>query len=144
MLGAFEVAEASAMKNVGAPGASWVGKVDCELRRFHGDEYSTWRGSSYNSYLVEDEKVVHIDTVWMPYAKEFVDGLERAVGLDRIDFVISSHGEIDHSGSLPELQRRRPGLPVYCTASAVKNPSRTLPPGLGFQDGKNWRPAQPR
>jgi anaerobic nitric oxide reductase flavorubredoxin len=136
MLGAFEVTEASAMKKAIAPGVSWVGKVDWELKRFHGDEYSTWRGSSYNSYLVEDEKVALIDTVWMPYAREFVDGLDRAVGLDRIDFVIANHGEIDHSGSLPELLRRRPGLPVYCTANAVK----TLR-GHYHQDW-DWRPVK--
>ncbi len=42
---------------------TWVGKVDWELRKFHGEEYSTHRGSSYNSYLVRDEKTVLIDTV---------------------------------------------------------------------------------
>ena len=48
---------------------TWVGKVDWELRRFHGEEYHTQRGSSYNSYLVRDEKTVLIDTVWAPFAK---------------------------------------------------------------------------
>lgn len=35
---------------------SWVGKVDWELRTFHGEEYSTHKGSTYNAYLVRDEK----------------------------------------------------------------------------------------
>ena len=48
----------------------WVGKIDWELRKFHGDEYSTHRGSSYNSYLIQDEKVALIDTVWRPFSKE--------------------------------------------------------------------------
>lgn len=56
---------------------TWVGKIDWELRRFHGDEYSTDRGSSYNSYLIKDEKTVLIDTVWEPFAKEFVDNLKK-------------------------------------------------------------------
>ncbi len=41
----------------------WVGKVDWEIRKFHGNEYSTHRGSSYNSYLVKDKKTALIDTV---------------------------------------------------------------------------------
>ena len=45
------------------PKVSWVGKIDWELKTFHGDELSTHRGSSYNSYLVRDEKTVLIDTV---------------------------------------------------------------------------------
>ena len=49
---------------------SWVGKVDWELRKFHGDEYSTHRGSSYNSYLIQEDKVGVIDTVWSPFGEE--------------------------------------------------------------------------
>ena len=55
---------------------SWVGKIDWELNRFHGDEYSTHKGSSYNSYLIRDEKTVLIDTVWEPFSKEFVANLK--------------------------------------------------------------------
>lgn len=56
---------------------SWVGKIDWELRRFHGHEYSTHRGSSYNSYLVRDKKTVLIDTVWEPFAEEYVENLKK-------------------------------------------------------------------
>lgn len=56
---------------------TWVGKVDWELDLFHGHEFSTHRGSSYNSYLVRDEKTVLIDTVWSPYDDEFVTNLKR-------------------------------------------------------------------
>ena len=51
----------------------WVGKVDWELTKFHGNEYSTHRGSTYNSYLINEGKHVLIDTVWSPFAKEFVE-----------------------------------------------------------------------
>ena len=44
---------------------TWVGKVDWELKTFHGDELSTHRGSSYNSYLIRDQKNVLIDTSWL-------------------------------------------------------------------------------
>lgn len=100
---------------------TWVGKIDWELRKFHGDEYSTNRGSSYNSYLVEDEKVALIDTVWVPFAKEFVGNLAKQIDLDRIDFVVANHAECDHSGALPELMRRIPDTPIYCTANGVKS-----------------------
>jgi anaerobic nitric oxide reductase flavorubredoxin len=99
----------------------WVGKIDWELKKFHGSEYSTHKGSSYNSYLVREAKTVLIDTVWAPFAKEFVDNLEAEVGLANIDFMVQNHAEVDHSGALPELMRRRPGLPIYCTANAVKS-----------------------
>lgn len=100
---------------------TWVGKIDWELRDFHGKEYSTHRGSSYNSYLVRDEKTVLIDTVWMPFAKEFVANLKKEIDLNKIDYIIANHGEIDHSGALPELMREIPNTPIYCTKNAIKS-----------------------
>lgn len=94
---------------------SWVGKVDWELTRFHGDEYSTHRGSSYNSYLVRDSKTVLIDTVWLPYDKEFVKRLRCEIDLKDIDYIVMNHNEVDHSGALPELMREIPDTPIYCT-----------------------------
>jgi anaerobic nitric oxide reductase flavorubredoxin len=100
---------------------SWVGKVDWELRTFHGEEYSTHKGSTYNAYLVRDEKNVLIDTVWDPFAKEFVANLAKEIDLKKIDYIIANHGEPDHSGALVELLKEIPGTPVYCTANAVKS-----------------------
>ena len=100
---------------------SWIGKIDWELRKFHGDEYSTHRGSTYNSYLIEEEKVAVIDTVWAPFAKEYVARLEQQIDLKKIDYVIANHAEIDHSGALPELMVRIPDKPIYCTANGVKS-----------------------
>jgi flavorubredoxin len=100
---------------------SWVGKVDWELGTFHGEEYSTWRGSSYNSYLVRDEKTVLIDTVWLPFAEEFVANLKQTVDLDAIDYIIINHAEIDHSGALPMLMREIPDTPIYCTRNGIKS-----------------------
>ncbi|NLL75787.1 MAG: anaerobic nitric oxide reductase flavorubredoxin [Clostridiales bacterium] len=99
---------------------SWVGKTDWELMKFHGDEYSTHRGSSYNSYLVRDQKTVLIDTVWQPYDKEFVARLRRDIDLRQIDYIIMNHSEVDHSGALPELMREIPDTPIYCTANGAK------------------------
>ena len=100
---------------------SWVGKIDWDLRKFHGNELSTHRGSTYNSYLIKEEKVALIDTVWGPFAKEFVRNLSSEIDLKKIDYVIANHGETDHSGALPELMRQIPDTPVYCTANGVKS-----------------------
>ena len=94
---------------------SWVGKVDWELRRFHGDEYSTEKGSSYNAYLIRDKKTALIDTVWGPYDKEYVKHLKEDIDLSTVDYIIMDHSESDHSGALPELMREIPDVPIYCT-----------------------------
>ena len=89
----------------------WIGKVDWELREFHGYEYSTHRGSTYNSYLIQEEKIVLIDTVWLPYAEEFVENLAAEVDLKDIDYIVANHGEVDHSGALPALMEHIPDTP---------------------------------
>ncbi len=99
---------------------TWVGKIDWELRRFHGDEYSTDRGSSYNSYLIRDEKTVLIDTVWKPFAEEYIKKLKEEIDLNKIDYIIAQHSEIDHSGALPLLLKEIPNTPIYCTSNGAK------------------------
>ena len=100
---------------------SWIGKTDWELKKFHGDEFTTTKGSSYNAYLIQDEKTVLIDTVWLPYDKEFVNNLKQEIDIHKIDAIIMQHGEIDHSGSLVELMREIPDTPIYCTANGVRS-----------------------
>ena len=94
---------------------SWVGKIDWELKHFHGDELSTELGSSYNSYLIRDKKTALLDTVWGPYDKEFVSRLKEVIDLNDIDYIIMNHNENDHSGALPALMREIPNTPIYCT-----------------------------
>ena len=57
----------------------WVGKTDWDIKKFHGEEYSTHHGTSYNSYLIKEEKTVLIDTVWEPYGKDFIENLKKEV-----------------------------------------------------------------
>ena len=99
----------------------WVGKTDWELRKFHGDEYSTHRGSTYNSYLIKEEKVALIETVWAPYSEEFVANLAKEIDLNKIDYLIANHAEVDHSGAFPELMQHIPDTPIYCTKNGVKS-----------------------
>lgn len=100
---------------------SWIGKIDWELKKFHGDEYSINNGSSQNAYLIEEEKIVLIDTVWKPHGKDFVENLKKEVDLNTIDYIVINHGEVDHSGALPELMKEIPNTPIYCTANAIKS-----------------------
>ncbi len=99
----------------------WMGKVDWEIRKFHGDEYSTHRGTTYNSYLVKDKKTALIDTVWSPFGAEFVQHLDKHVSLRKIDYIVVNHAEIDHSGALAELMEHIPDTPIYCTNNGVKS-----------------------
>ncbi len=109
------------MKKLIKNNVHWVGKIDWELETFHGSDYSINNGSSQNAYLIQEEKTVLIDTVWIPHSKEFVDNLSKEIDLNKIDFIVANHGEVDHSGSLPALMERIPNTPIYCTANGVKS-----------------------
>jgi flavorubredoxin len=99
----------------------WVGKNDWELRQFHGYEYSTDRGSTYNSYLIKEEKNVLIDTVFRPFSSEFIKNLSQEIELSKIDYIIVNHAEPDHSGAIPALMELLPDTPIYCTENGVKS-----------------------
>ncbi len=77
-------------------GIYWVGAVDWNVRQFHG--YQTHRGSTYNAYLVVGEKIALIDTVKRPFFPEMLRRIEEIVDPARIDYVVSNHVEMDHSG----------------------------------------------
>ena len=82
-----------------AQGISWVGVVDWNIRDFHG--YITRRGSSYNSYLILDKKIALVDTVKHTFSKEFIKKIRQIIDLEKIDYIIINHVEMDHSSSLP-------------------------------------------
>jgi len=89
-------------------GVYWVGVVDWELRHFHGHELSTHRGSTYNSYLIRDEKTVLVDTVWSPFQDQLIANIREVVDPAKIDIVVANHSETDHSGGLPAVLRGAP------------------------------------
>ncbi len=99
----------------------WVGKIDWDLRKFHGNEYSTHKGSTYNPYLIKEEKTALIDSVWTPFSKEFITNLAQETDLTQIDYIIANHAECDHSGALPELMKIIPDTPIYCSKNGVKS-----------------------
>ncbi|MFC2040793.1 flavodoxin domain-containing protein [Chloroflexota bacterium] len=93
-------------------GVYWVGVVDWAIRKFHGQELSTHRGTSYNAYLIRDEKTVLVDTVWGPFQDKLIENIREVVDPARIDIVVANHAEVDHSGSLPAVMRHTPNATV--------------------------------
>lgn len=79
----------------------WVGAVDWTIRDFHG--YTTKRGSTYNAYLILADKITLIDTVKGPYKEELLSRVASLVDPRRIDYIVSNHSEMDHSGCLAEV-----------------------------------------
>ena len=79
----------------------YVGSIDWNVRNFHG--YHTGRGTSYNAFLILDEKVTLIDTVKKPFYHELMARISSVIDPAEIDYIISNHAEPDHSGCLPEV-----------------------------------------
>ncbi|WP_067514961.1 anaerobic nitric oxide reductase flavorubredoxin [Endozoicomonas ascidiicola] len=98
---------------------NWVGQRDWEIRDFHGTEYKTDKGTSYNSYLIQEEKTVLIDTVDSKFSLEFVQNLEQMIDLNDIDYIVVNHAEEDHSGAMTALMAKIPNTPIYCTKNAI-------------------------
>jgi flavorubredoxin len=79
----------------------WVGAVDWDVRDFHG--YSTNRGTTYNAFLIIDEKVTLVDTVKRSLKDDFLSRIKEIIDPEKIDYIVVNHVEMDHSGSLPEM-----------------------------------------
>lgn len=95
-------------------GIDWVGYVDWNIRDFHG--YRTGRGSTYNAYLVRDEKTALIDTVKAPYAGELLANMAELVEPGEVDYVVCNHAEPDHAGALPAILAACPRAELVCDA----------------------------
>ena len=97
-----------------------VGVNDWNIDDFHG--YSTPLGTSYNAFLIVDEKVALIDTVKKEFSDQLIANIEQIIDPKKIDFVISNHTEMDHSGSLTRIMHRiGESKPVYCSKLGAKN-----------------------
>jgi flavorubredoxin len=79
----------------------FVGAIDWSIRDFHG--YSTNRGTTYNAYLILADKITLIDTVKAPFRDELISRIASVVDPEKIDYIISNHSEMDHTGCLPEV-----------------------------------------
>ncbi|MGL1931336.1 MAG: FprA family A-type flavoprotein [Desulfotalea sp.] len=84
-----------------AKGIYWVGAIDWDVRDFHG--YSTYHGTTYNSFLIIDEKVTLVDGVKHSHIGQLLDNIKQIIDPEKIDYLVVNHVELDHSGSIPEL-----------------------------------------
>ncbi len=97
----------------------WVGAVDWDIRNFHG--YSTPRGSSYNAYLIIDDKITLIDSVKETFSGEMLERIRGVIDPSRIDYIVSNHAEMDHSGALSELLEIAPKAEIITSVNGEKN-----------------------
>ena len=96
-----------------------VGVQDWNIRDFHG--YSTEKGTSYNAFLIVDEKIVLVDTVKKEFSDQLIRNISKIVDPAKIDYVISNHTEMDHSGSIPRIMHIiGKDKPVYCSKLGEK------------------------
>jgi anaerobic nitric oxide reductase flavorubredoxin len=91
----------------------WVGAVDWNLRDFHG--YVTNRGTSYNAYLIQDEKTALIDTVKSNFVNDLIYNVEELTSFDKIDYIIVNHVEMDHSSGLPQIAKLAVNAKIYAS-----------------------------
>ena len=103
-----------------ADGIFWVGSIDWNIRDFHG--YSTKQGTTYNAYLIMDDKITLIDTVKKEFADELIHHISEIVDPKKIDYVISNHTEMDHSGGLARVMHKiGEDKPLFCSKMGHKN-----------------------
>ena len=92
-----------------------VGVVDWTVRTFHGHTYTTKRGTSYNAYLIIDEKIALVDTVLGSFSDELIKNIKEIIPVEKIDYIIANHVETDHSGGLPSIMKLCPKAKVVGT-----------------------------
>lgn len=107
----------------------WVGAIDWNVRNFHG--YLTQKGTTYNAYLIIDKKVTLVDTVKPAFTEEMISRISDVIDPSKIDYVISNHVEMDHSGALPEILKYAPNAEVITCPNGEK--------GLKAHYKKDWK-----
>ncbi len=95
-------------------GIDWVGYIDWTVRDFHG--YKTESGSTYNAYLIRDEKTALIDAVKAPFVEKYLDHVRALTDLESIDYIVCNHAEPDHSGGLPVAMKACSNAVLVCNA----------------------------
>ena len=114
----------------------WLGVIDWNIRDMHG--YSTPYGTTYNAFLIVDEKIALIDAVKKEFADELINSISQIVEPKKIDYVISNHTEMDHSGGLPRVMHKiGEDKPLYCSKMGLKNLPRHFRQKWNYQPVEN-------
>jgi flavorubredoxin len=106
----------------------WVGGIDWDLRNFHG--YMTQRGSTYNAYLIIDDKITLIDNVKHYLYDEMIKRISHIIDPAKIDYIVQNHVEMDHSSGMPMLLEKIPNATIFTNAMGIK--------GLKLHYKKEW------
>ena len=104
----------------------WVGANDWEIRAFHGNEISIDRGTSYNAYLIKDEKNVLIDTVSQFSTDTLLGRISKVMDVRELDYIVINHAEPDHSGSLATLMELCPNAQIISSVKGEESIKKTL------------------
>ena len=119
-----------------AKGIYDVGVNDWNIRDFHG--YSTNFGTSYNAFLIIDKKITLIDSVKKEFADQLIENIATVVDPKKIDYVISNHTEMDHSGGLSRIMHKiGEDKPLFCSKMGHKNLSRHFPQKWNYRAVEN-------
>jgi len=97
----------------------WVGAIDYNVRHFHGYSYTTHHGTTYNAYLVIGEKIALVDGVLGSFSEEMFSRISEITDPANIDYMISNHTEMDHSGAVPKVLKVMKKAKLVCTPKAV-------------------------
>jgi len=94
----------------------WVGAIDWSERDFHG--YELARGTTYNAYLILDQKVALVDGCRAGFGEEMLARVQMCSGGRRVDYLVVNHVEPDHSGSIPWLVEELAPREIICSKRA--------------------------
>lgn len=92
----------------------WVGVKDWNLTEFHG--YSTPHGSTYNSYLLIDDKITLVDGVKHYMSDENICRIKSLIDFSKLEYVVVNHVEMDHSGNIPVIMKLAPQAKIVTNA----------------------------
>ncbi|MBO4369447.1 MAG: FprA family A-type flavoprotein [Desulfovibrio sp.] len=108
----------------------WVGCVDYDHRDFHG--YSTSpEGTTYNAYLIKDDKNVLFDTVSCGLSKTLLCRMAKTLEPEKVDYIVCNHMELDHQGSLAEIVERTKPEKIFVSQTGLKSMA-------GYYPDTNW------
>ena len=109
-------------------GVYWVGAIDWNIRDFHG--YHTARGTTYNAYLIIDEKKTLVDTVKADFTNDLINNIKELIDPSQLDYVVVNHVEMDHSGSVKAVMNLAKNVKIVCSEKGWG--------GLTKHYGENW------
>ena len=97
----------------------YIGVDDLDIDLFES-QYVVPEGMSYNSYLIDDEKIAVLDTADARKGEEWKANLKAALGNRQPDYLVAHHMEPDHSALIAWMLETYPGVQLVCSAQAVK------------------------